>query len=75
MARVITVGCTAVMALVIGGSFQLVSPRDGLIALGGSAYAADMRVKAPPPPPPAPVGKGKTPIFGKGKAPVVTARA
>jgi hypothetical protein len=74
MARVITVGCTAVMALVIGGSFQLVSPRDGLIALGGSAYAADMPVKAPPPPP-APVGKGKAPIFGKGKAPVVVARA
>ena len=75
MVRVITVGCTAVMALVIGGSFQLVSPRDGLIALGGSAYAADMRTKAPPPPPPAPVGKGKAPIFGKGKAPVVVARA
>ena len=73
MARVITVGCTAVMALVIGGSFQLVSPRDGLIALGGSAYAADrpMPTKAPPP---EPVGKGKTPIVGKGKAPVVTAR-
>jgi hypothetical protein len=34
--------------------------------------AADMPTKAPLPP--APVGKGKAPIFGKGKAPVVTSR-
>jgi hypothetical protein len=62
----------AVMALPVMGSFQLVAPRDGLITLGGTAYAADLPVKAPPPP--APVGKGKAPIIGKGKGkyPVVT---
>ena len=61
----------AVMALPVMGSFQLVAPRDGLITLSGTAYAADMPMKAPPP---APVGKGKAPIIGKGKgkAPVVT---
>jgi hypothetical protein len=71
MARVVSIACLSLVALVVGGSFQLVAPRDGLIAFGGTALAADMPTKAPPPPP-APVGKGKAPIFGKGKAPVVT---
>ena len=71
MTRVAAVACIAVMALPVG-SFQLVAPRDGLVMLGGTAFAADMPTKAPPPPPP--VGKGKAPIIGKGKgkAPVVT---
>jgi hypothetical protein len=62
----------AIMALPVMGSFQLVAPRDGLITLSGTAYAADLPTKAPPPP--APVGKGKAPIIGKGKGkyPVVT---
>jgi hypothetical protein len=72
MARVISVSCMAVMALLVGGSFQLVTPRDGLIMLGGTAFASDMPTKAPIAPPPAPVGKGKAPILGKGKYPVVT---
>ena len=72
MSRIVAVACMAVMALPVVGSLQLVAPRDGLIVLGGTAYAADMPTKAPPPP--APVGKGKAPIIGKGKgkAPVVT---
>ena len=72
MSRIVAVACLAVMALPVVGSFQLVAPRDGLIVLGGTAFAADMPTKAPPPPPP--VGKGKAPIIGKGKgkAPVVT---
>ena len=73
MSRIVAVACMAVMALPIVGSFQLVAPRDGLIVLGGTAFAADMPTKAPVAPPP-PVGKGKAPIIGKGKgkAPVVT---
>jgi hypothetical protein len=72
MSRIVAIACMAVMALPVMGSFQLVAPRDGLITLGGTAYAADLPVKAPPPP--APVGKGKAPIIGKGKGkyPVVT---
>ena len=72
MPRIVAVACMAVVALPVVGSFQLVAPRDGLIVLGGTAFAADMPTKAPPPP--APVGKGKAPIIGKGKgkAPVVT---
>ena len=72
MTRVAAVACIAVMALPVG-SFQLVSPRDGLITFSGAAFAADMPTKAPVAPPP-PVGKGKAPIIGKGKgkAPVVT---
>jgi len=72
MTRIVAVACVAVMALPIVGSIQLVAPRDGLVMLGGTAFAADMPTKAPPPPPP--VGKGKAPIIGKGKgkAPVVT---
>jgi len=71
MSRIVAVACMAVVALPVVGSFQLVAPRDGLIVLGGTAFAADMPTKAPPPPP---VGKGKAPIIGKGKgkAPVVT---
>ena len=72
MSRIVAVACMAVVALPVVGSFQLVAPHDGLIVLGGTAFAADMPTKAPPPP--APVGKGKAPIIGKGKgkAPVVT---
>jgi len=71
MARILATACMAVAALLIIGSFHLVAPSDGLIVLGGKAFAADMVTKAPPAPPPAPVGKGKAPI-GKGKGPVVT---
>jgi hypothetical protein len=72
MVRIVAVACMAVMALPVVGSLQLAAPRDGLITLGGTAFAADMPVKAAPPP--APVGKGKAPIIGKGKGkyPVVT---
>jgi hypothetical protein len=72
MTRIVAVACMAVMALPVVSSLRLVAPRDGLIVLGGTAYAADMPTKALPPPPP--VGKGKAPIIGKGKgkAPVVT---
>jgi hypothetical protein len=72
MSRIVAVACMAIMALPVVGSFQLVAPRDGLIVLGGTAFAADMPTKAPVAPPP--VGKGKAPIIGKGKgkAPVVT---
>lgn len=70
MARILSVACMAAALLVVG-NFQLVAPRDGLITLGGKAFAADMPTKAPIAPP-APAGKGKAPIFGKGKAPVVT---
>ena len=72
MPRIVAVACMAVMALPVVGGFQLVAPRDGLIVLGGTVFAADMPTKAPAPPPP--VGKGKAPIIGKGKgkAPVVT---
>jgi hypothetical protein len=71
MARIMAIACIAVMALLLMGSFHLVAPRDGLITLGGKAFAADMPMKALPPP--APIGKGKAPIgVGKGKAPVVT---
>ena len=71
MARVVSVSCIAAV-LLVAGSFQVVAPRDGLIRLGGTAFAADMPTKAPPPV--APVGKGKAPIIGKGKGkyPVVT---
>jgi len=73
MSRIVAVACLAVVALPVVGSLQLVAPRDGLIVLGGTAFAADMPTKAPPPPPP-PVGKGKAPIIGKGKGkyPVAT---
>ena len=72
MARIVSTALMA-SALLIVGSFQFVAPRDGLIVLGGKAFAADMPTKAPIAPPP-PVGKGKAPIIGKGKgkAPVVT---
>jgi hypothetical protein len=73
MARIVAIACMAVMALPVVGGLQLAAPRDGLmITLGGTAFAADMPMKAAPPP--APVGKGKAPIIGKGKGkyPVVT---
>jgi hypothetical protein len=71
MARIMAIACTTVMALVIMGSFNLVAPRDGLIMLGGKAYAADMPTKAPVAA--APIGKGKAPLgVGKGKAPIAT---
>jgi len=71
MARIIT-GFVVVVAVLVMGSWNLVAPRDGLIAFGGKAFAADMATKAPVMAP-APVGKGKSPIGkGKGKAPVVT---
>jgi hypothetical protein len=70
MGRIGTIACAAVVVLLMA-SFNLVTPRDGLIMFGGKAFAADMPTKAPPAPAPAPIGKGKAPI-GKGKAPIVT---
>jgi hypothetical protein len=68
MKRIVAVGATAVLALVLMSTYQVVKAPSGLaLAKSGQAFAADM---APPPPPPH-VGKGKAPI-GKGKAPIVT---
>ena len=67
MKRIVAVGATAVLALVLMSTYQVVKAPSGLaLAKSGQAFAADM---APPPPPH--VGKGKAPI-GKGKAPIVT---
>ncbi len=68
MKRIVAVGATAVLALVLMSTYQVVKAPTGLaLAKSGQVFAADM---APPPPPPH-VGKGKAPI-GKGKAPIVT---
>jgi hypothetical protein len=63
------VACLAVLALIVMDSSQVVMGPAGLTIKSGQALAADLG-RPPPPPPPAPVGKGKAPIFGKGKAPV-----
>jgi hypothetical protein len=70
MKRIITVGCSMVLALILMDNYQVVKAPSGLtVVRAGQAFAADM---GPPPPPPvvAPIGKGKAPIGkGKGKAP------
>ena len=68
MKQFLVVAGLSVLALIVIDSSQVVIGPTGLVLKAGQAMAADMRVKAPPPPP-APVGKGKAPIFGKGKAP------
>ena len=68
MKQFLAVAGLSVLALIVIDSSQVVIGPTGLVIKAGQAMAADVAVKAPPPPP-APVGKGKAPIFGKGKAP------
>ena len=78
MKRILAVGGSAVLALIVMSTYQVVKAPSGLaVVKGGQAFAADM---APPPPPP-PMGKGKAPVgkgpvgkapMGKGKAPIPT---
>jgi hypothetical protein len=68
MKQFLAVAGLSVLALIVMDSSQVVIGPTGLVIKAGQAMAADVPVKAPPPPP-APVGKGKAPIFGKGKAP------
>jgi hypothetical protein len=65
MKQFLTVACLSALALVVMNSSQVIKSPTGLAIKGGQALAAELA----PPPPPAPVGKGKAPIFGKGKAP------
>lgn len=75
MKRIVAVGGSTVLALIIMSTYQVVKAPSGLaVAKSGQAFAADMA--PPPPPPPPPMGKGKAPVgkapMGKGKAPIVT---
>ena len=72
MKQILVGGCLTVLVLIVMDTNQVVKTPSGLIVKGGQAFAADMAVKAPPVA--APVGKGKTPIVGKGKGkgPIVT---
>jgi hypothetical protein len=79
MKQILAIAGSAVLALILMDTYQVVKAPLGLgVVKAGQAFAADMRPPPPPPPPPvvAPVGKGKAPIGkGKGKypvAPVVT---
>ena len=74
MKQFLVVAGLAVLPLIVMDSSQVVTGPAGLAIKGGQALAADIGPVKAPPPPPAPVGKGKAPIFGKGKAPVVTTR-
>ena len=72
MKRLITIGCSLVLALILMDTYQVVKAPTGLtVVKAGQAFAADMGPPPPPPPPvAAPIGKGKAPIGkGKGKAP------
>ena len=70
MKRILVVGCSIVLALIVMDTNQVVKTSSGLTVKGGQAFAADLPPPPPPPPPPLPVGKGKAPIGkGKGKAP------
>jgi hypothetical protein len=76
MKRILAVGGSAVLALIVMSTYQVVKAPSGLaVVKGGSAFAADMAPPPPPPPPPA-MGKGKAPVgkgpVGKGKAPIST---
>jgi hypothetical protein len=68
MKRILGIGCSMVLALIVMETTQVVITPSGLSLKGaGQALAADMRL---PPPVVAPVGKGKAPIGkGKGKGP------
>jgi hypothetical protein len=71
MKRTLAIGGSAVLALMLMSTYQVVKAPTGLVvAKSGQAFAADLPPPRPMPPPP-PVGKGKAPI-GKGKAPIVT---
>jgi hypothetical protein len=76
MKRLLALGGSAALALIVISSYQIVKAPSGLaVVKGGNAFAADL---APPrvAPPPPPVGKGKAPVgkgpIGKGKAPIYT---
>ena len=66
MKRMLVVGCSIVLALIVMDT-NVVKTSSGLTLKAGQALAADML----PPPPPPPIGKGKAPVVGKGKAPIV----
>jgi hypothetical protein len=70
----LTFGCVAALAFAVMSFTQIVkTPAGFAVAKEGSAFAADLgRPLPPPPPPPPPVGKGKAPVLGKSKAPIVT---
>jgi hypothetical protein len=65
MKQFLAVACLSLFALVVMDSGRVFMSPTGLAIKWGQALAAELA----PPPPPAPVGKGKAPIFGKGKAP------
>ncbi len=72
MRQILTVACSAFLALVLMDNYQVVKAPSGLGVKAGQAFAADLGRPPPLPPPPvvAPVGKGKAPIGkGKGKGP------
>jgi hypothetical protein len=72
MKRIVAVGGSTVLALIVMSTYQVVKAPSGLaVAKSGQAFAADIGPPPPPPPIAAPIGKGKAPI-GKGKAPIVT---
>jgi hypothetical protein len=65
MKQILAIAGSAVLALILMDSYQVVKAPSGLsLVKAGQAAAADM---APPPPVAAPIGKGKAPV-GKGKA-------
>jgi hypothetical protein len=66
MKQCLAVAGLSVLALIVMDSSQVTVGPTGLVIKAAQAMAADMPVKALPPPA-APVGKGKAPIFGKGK--------
>ena len=69
MKRVLIVGCSMVLGLIVMQT-NVVNTPSGLTVKATQALAADL--PPPMPPPPAPyVGKGKAPVVGKGKAPIV----
>jgi hypothetical protein len=72
MKQILAIAGSAVLALILMDSYQVVKAPSGLcVVKAGQALAADMGPPPPPPPVVAPVGKGKAPIGkGKGKYPV-----
>jgi hypothetical protein len=76
MKRIVAVGGSTLLALIVMSTYQVVKAPSGLaVSKSGQAFAADLPPPPPPPPPP-PIGKGKAPVgkapIGKGKAPIVT---
>ena len=72
MKQILAIAGSAVLALILMDTYQVVKAPLGLsVVKAGQAFAADIRPPPPPPPVVAPVGKGKAPIGkGKGKYPV-----